>query len=72
MLSLRGLYHTQHQGDTTIATVNSKLVYNPRGLSPSRERSSTFAAISTYLEGVDTAVDTAVEDENYSRGDQAV
>lgn len=58
----------QHQGDTTIATVNSKPVYNPRGLSPFRDRSSTFAAVSTYLEGVDTAV----EDEVYSRDDQAV
>jgi hypothetical protein len=44
VLSLRGLYYVNYQGDTTNATVESNPVYGLRALSQIRERDSTFSA----------------------------
>ena len=57
VLSLRGLYYTNHVGNTTIGTTNSKSFYELGASSHFRESSSTFPphqeAVDLSTEGVD-------------------
>jgi hypothetical protein len=59
VLSLRGLYYMNHPGNTTIATTNSKPLYERR----IRERNSTYVVTSPHH----NSVDLAMEEVNYSR-----
>jgi len=68
VLSLRGRYYTQDLRNTTIATTNSKPVYNLRGLSQFKECNSTFTVGSSSSE----AMGATVEDEDFNWGEQAI
>lgn len=68
VLSLRGLCYIEDIGNTTIATTNSKLVYELGTSSQFRECSSTFAVVSSHYE----AVGVAMEEMNFHPREQAV
>ena len=68
ILSLRGVYYSKHLENTTVATTNSKPVYNLRALNQFREHTSTFSALLSHPE----TVDTAVGEENYDWREPAV
>jgi hypothetical protein len=53
VLSLRGLYYTNHPGNTTIATTNSKPPYERQ----IKERNSTYAVASHHHDSVDLAME---------------
>jgi hypothetical protein len=59
VLSLRGLYYMNHPGNTTIATTNSKPLYEWK----IREQNSTYVVTSPHH----NSVDLAMEEVNYSR-----
>jgi len=60
VLSLRGLYYSNHLGNTTIGATNSKSFYELGASSQFRESNSTF---SPHQE----AVDLSMEGVNYNR-----
>jgi hypothetical protein len=68
VLSLRGLYYIEDFGNTTIATTNSKLVYELDASSQFRQRDSTFAVVSSNHE----EVDVAMEELSYNWREQAI
>ena len=57
VLSLRGLCYIENFGNTTIATTNSKPVYELGTSIQFRERNSTFAVVSSLYDAVDVTME---------------